>query len=103
MTISAKILSEIANLQAQVAAAAPVANAPFTTIKAMQLNAINLVSDVQSALVAPSILDGWLAPPDPASIVAGFNIEVVAADDESNLSLMRGVVGRVVSNLDQLV
>jgi hypothetical protein len=35
-------------------------------------------------------------------IVAGVNSVVTAAQDENTLSLMRGVVGRAASNLDQL-
>ncbi|WP_024516857.1 hypothetical protein [Bradyrhizobium sp. Tv2a-2] len=103
MSIPANITAELAYLQGQVAAASPLANAPFATIKAMQLNAGNLVNDVQAALTAPSVLDTFAAPLDAPSIVAGFQDVVTAAEDQSKLSLMRGVVGRVASNLDQLV
>lgn len=113
--IPSNITTELASLQAQVKAATPLNNAPFATVKAMQLNAANLVNDVQFALTTitliPNIvlttesllLDTWVPPPDPISMVAGFNAVVTAADDQSDLSLMRGVVGRVASNLDQLV
>lgn len=103
MTIPANVTTELANLQAQVAAAVPLKNQPFASIKAMQLNSHNLVADVQAALVAVNTLDAWAAPVDPISIVSGFNTIVVEAIDESNLSLLRGVTGRVASNLDQLV
>ena len=115
MTIPTNITTELASLQAQVKAATPLNNAPFATIKAMQLNAGNLVSDIQFALttikLVPNIvlttdsllLDTWLPPPDPISMVTGFNAVVVSGDNQRDLSLMRGVVGRAASNLDQLV
>jgi hypothetical protein len=103
MSIPSNIMEELANLQAQVQAATPLNNAPFPTIRAMQLNAGQLVSDIQTALTATSVLDTWTAPSDPVSIVAGFNSVVTAGDDQSDLSLMRGVVGRVASNLDEFV
>lgn len=104
MSIPATITTALASLQAQVLAAQPLANASSATVKAMQLNAGNLVNDVQSALTAPNnLLDTWSAPSDPASIVAGINNLVSAATDQSNLALMRGIVGRVASNLNQLV
>jgi hypothetical protein len=103
MTIPANITSELQNLQDQVAAATPLNNASFATIKAMQLNALNLVNDIQTALTASSLLDTWMPPTDPVALVSGFNTVVVAGNDQNNLSLMRGVVGRATSNLDQLV
>ncbi|WP_407146232.1 hypothetical protein [Bradyrhizobium sp. ORS 86] len=103
MSIPAAITAELANLQAQVKAASPLSSASRPIVLAMQLNAAQLVADVQAALVAPSVLDSWVAPSDPAAIVTGVLGVSVAAEDASNLSLMRGVVGRVASNLDQLV
>lgn len=102
MSIPGNITAELANLQSQVAAATPLANAPFSTIKALQLNAGNLVNDIQTALTVPNKLDTWVPPVDPISMVNGFDAVVTAAQDQSNLSLMRGVVGRAASNLDQL-
>jgi hypothetical protein len=102
--IPANITSELTNLQVQVAAATPLNNANFATIKAIQLNAGNLVADIQSALTAsPNRLDTWAAPVDAISMIAGFQLSVTAARDQADLSLMRGVVGRVASNVDQLV
>jgi hypothetical protein len=115
MTIPVNITTELTSLQAQVAAATPLNNAPFSTIKAMQLNAGNLVNDIQTALTTTTLipnivlttdavlLDTWIPPPDPISMVTGFNAVVTAGDNQSSLSLMRGVVGRAASNLDQLV
>jgi hypothetical protein len=102
MSIPANITSELAYLQTQVAAAAPLNNAPFATVKAIQLNAGNLVGDIESALTSTSKLDTWAAPVDPISMVNGFDGLVAAAEDQSKLSLMRGLVGRATSNLDQL-
>jgi hypothetical protein len=115
MSISSKITTELLSLQAQVTAAVPLNNAPFATIKALQLNAGNLVNDVQSALTTTTLipnivlttdtvlLDTWIPPPDPISMVTGFNAVVVAGQNQNKLSLLRGVAGRVASNLDQLV
>lgn len=103
MTIPANVTMELASLQAQVAAATPLNNASFATIRALQLNAGNLVSDIQSELTETSTLDTFVAPVDPISIVAGFNAVVTEGQDQNKLSLMRGIVGRVASNLDQLV
>lgn len=115
MSIPANITTELTSLQAQVAAATPLNNAPFSTIKALQLNAGNLVSDIQTALTTTTLipnivlttdtgwLDPWVAPLDPISIIAGVNNVVVAAQNQNELSLMRGVVGRAASNLSQLV
>lgn len=103
MTISAGITSELMSLQAQVAAAEPLANATRAAVVALQLNAGQLVSDVQAALTAPSnTLDTWIAPSDPSSIVSGFLNVASVAQDQDKLSLMRGLVGRVASNLDQI-
>jgi hypothetical protein len=102
MTISASITTALTSLQAQVAAAQPLANASQATRTALKLNAGALVADIQTALVASSLLDTWTPSTDPAVIVAGVNSVVTAAQDENTLSLMRGVVGRAASNLDQL-
>jgi hypothetical protein len=103
MAISSTITAALTSIQAQVAAAEPLANAPHATIVALQLNAANLVASIQRALTAPSILDTYVAPPDPVVIISGVLQLSTAATDEANLSLMRGVTGRAASNLDQLV
>lgn len=103
MSIPSNISSELLGLQTQLAAASPLNSASFAVVKALQLNAANLVGDIDTALVASSLLDTWLPPPDPISIVAGFWTVVTAATDQDTLSLMRGIVGRSSANLDQLV
>lgn len=102
MAISSSITTALQSLINQVAAAKPVASASQPTRTALKLNAANLVASIQSALVAPSLLDTWVAPIDAPSIVAGVLQLVSAAQDQSNMSVMRGTVGRVASNLDQL-
>jgi hypothetical protein len=104
MTIPATITAELTSLQAQVKAASPLNAASRPTILALQLNAINLVNDVQAALTAPNnLLDTWTAPVDPVSITAGILNVFAASQDQFSLSVMRGVVGRVADNLEQLV
>ncbi|WP_316227824.1 hypothetical protein [Bradyrhizobium sp. SZCCHNR3015] len=102
MSISTKITVALANIQAQVAAATPLAGASFPTVRAMQLNAADLLAYIQTDLTALSPLDTWVAPTDPETMVAGFNDLVTAANDQSTLSLMRGVVGRAAANLARL-
>jgi hypothetical protein len=103
VSIPTNITTELASLQAQVAAAYPLAEASRATIVALQLNAGQLVSDIQTALTAPnSLLDTWAAPSDPDAIVSGLLSVATASQDQNTLSLMRGVTGRAASNLNQL-
>ncbi|WP_439398724.1 hypothetical protein ACRQ5Q_15185 [Bradyrhizobium sp. PMVTL-01] len=102
MTISSKISDALASLQSQVGAANPLNKASSATIAALKLNAAQLVDDVQTELVAKSLLDTWVAPSDAQSITSGFLDVLTAAEDQSTLSYLRGVTGRVASNLDQL-
>lgn len=101
MSISANIITEITFLESQVQQYTPLANAPHAAIVAMQLNAAKLVSDVQAALVATSLLDTYVAAVDQVTIISGVLTVFTAADDQANLALKRGIVGRVASNLDQ--
>jgi|SRR6185437_12538621 len=102
MAISSTITTALASLQAQLTAAAPLESASHSTIVALQLNLDNLVISTQSALTATSILDTYVAPTDPISIIPGILQLTTAATDAANLSLMSGSVGRVNHNLDQL-
>lgn len=103
MSIPSNVTAELANLQAQVAANTPLANAPRATITAMQLNAAQLVSDIDAAIISSAgALDTWTAPVDPVAIACGIQGLLENAQDESNLALMGGVVGRATSNLYQL-
>lgn len=100
MTIPANISTELTSLQQRVAAATPLTAASHATITALQLNAGNLVNDIQTALTATNTLDTWMAPIDAPSMVLGFDGVVTAAEDQASLSLMRGVTGRVLANLE---
>lgn len=102
MAIPANIAAEIASLQAQVVAAAPIASAGHATVVAIKLNAGQIVSDLQAVLIASNMLDGWTAPKDAPSIVAAINGIVQTAVDQGDVSLKRGLIGRVTSNLDQI-
>jgi hypothetical protein len=102
MAVSSTIMTEFTSLQAQVIAAAPLVNASHATVIALQLNAGTLVADIQSALTSDTLLDTWTAPVDPGGIVSGFLGVVIDGTDQNSLSLLRGVSGRIASNLDQL-
>jgi hypothetical protein len=116
MPVPTSVLTELAVLQAQVLAASPLSNASDATVEAMQLNAEQLVNDIQTALIAVSVptgtntvsvtdgslLDGWVAPIDPGTIASSLLTVDDAATNQSDLSLMRGVVGRVAANLNQI-
>lgn len=113
--IPAKIASDLASLEAQVQAAQPLANASQETITALQLNAGNLVASIQNALTTTKLipnvifitdnilLDTYTATIDPVTIVKDVVNILTSAQNQSQLSLMRGVVGRATSNLDQIV
>lgn len=114
MSIPANIMTEIASLQAQTVANAPLSNASRANIIAMQLNAAQLVSDVDAAQSPlAGVLDSWTAfqpvsitypngTIDPQQIVNGVLRLLGNAQDENAIVLMRGLVGRVADNLDQL-
>ncbi len=103
MTIPLDISSDLASLQAQVAAASPLSKATHATITALQLNAAALLKKIRASLIAPdSVLDTWVADEDTLDIIAAIEGLVVAAEDANTLALMEGVVGRASSNLDQL-
>lgn len=103
MGIPANIVSQIAFLQTQTTAAAPLSSASPATIVAIQLNAENLVASVDAAvLAAAGALDTWEAPTDPDLIVSGILALEQSATDQSALAVMRGYVGRMAANLNQL-
>jgi hypothetical protein len=100
--ISLSIQTNLLTLQAQVVDATPLEDATTSVVKAIQLNTTDLVEEVQAALIAPGTLDNWSAPSDAPSMIEGFNDIVTQATDESNLALLRGVLGRVLANVGQL-
>lgn len=107
------ITTELASLEAQVAAATPLINTPHSNLVAIQLNAVNLTADIQTALTTTTLsniipytdstaLDGWEPPTDAGMIIKDFLIVVESAKNQQQLSLLRGVVGRATSNLVQI-
>lgn len=103
MTIPASIFTALTSLQTQVQQAQPLNNATRPTITAMQLNAANLIVSVQAQLVLSSLLDTFTAAVDAPTIISGVLSVLGAANDQSELATMRGIVGRVSTNLDRLV
>jgi len=105
MAIPQAIQTDIAFLQNQVAANQPLAEAPHPNIVAMQLNATALVNEVEMAQYSlAGALDTytWTPGDDPAVITAAVMGLRQSGIDEANIALIRAVVGRVKSNLDQL-
>jgi hypothetical protein len=105
MTIPKSIVSEFTNIQSQINAAVPLARASHATVIALQLNAAQLVSDCEQAEgTLAGALDTyvWIPGDDPAKItsaIVGLNGN---AADEANIALLRGLAGRMASNLNQL-
>ena len=106
MTIPQNIIDEFANIQTQIDAAIPLSTANHPTILALQLNAAQLVSDCEQAqgtLVGQLDTYVWTPGDDPAVITAAVQGLNASATDESTICLLRGLAGRMASNLNQLV
>lgn len=104
MSIPQNVITELSELQAQVAAAYPLQSASQATVYAIQLNAKQLVADIETALLkAAGALDTWTAPADPVAIASGITGLLENAQDQSNLAQWAGYVGRATRNVDQLV
>src|SRR5258708_37630279 len=112
--IPASITVALDSLQTQVNAAVPLEAASRPTIQALQLNVQTLVAAIDTALASAvtlsnsgtiglvATLDNWTGPTDPEGMITGVNAMLVSAKDQWALAIMRGIVGRVASNLDQL-
>lgn len=112
--ISAAIFAALSSLQAQVIAAGVLEAAPRSTVIALQLNAANLVTMVQQALVGGAVtatgastttgvvLDTPITDTDAVAIINDVLNVAQVSYDQRDLALMRGLVGRVASNLNQL-
>lgn len=102
MTIPASILGDLEALNTAYVAAAPLANATPQTIQLLALQADAVVADLDAA-VGPAAggLDAFVAPVMPAPLANA----VLAVLDESTtqcaLTDIRGVIGRLASNLAQ--
>jgi hypothetical protein len=96
------ITDALASLETQAAAASPLQKASRATITALQLNAANLVTAVEAAQHSlAGELDTYAAKIDPVDIIQGVLSVFGSALDESNIAYLRGLTGRVASNLDQ--
>ena len=103
MAIPATIQAEIAAITAAFQAATPLKQAPRAAVTALQINAAQIVADVDSALAgAAGALDTFAAPLMPADIAAGVNALLTASQNQTDLADLRGLAGRVASNLDQV-
>jgi hypothetical protein len=103
MAIGAALQSEIAALNAAFSAASPIPQAPRASITALQINAATFVSQVDSALAgAAGALDTFAAPTAPEAMAAGVVGLLTASQNQTDLANLRGLAGRVASNLDQL-
>ncbi|SRR5258708_4565548 len=113
MTIPAAITTALASLQTQVVTSTPLVNTPHSNLVAIQLNAATLTANIQTALTTTTLtslilttdstlLDKWVPPADAVTIVTGVLSVLVAAQNQNSLSLLRGVVGRAASNLNQV-
>jgi hypothetical protein len=104
MTVPAKITASLTALQAQVAAAAPLQAAPYSALRAIQLNANRLEADTTLALYdAAGQLDTWIAPPNQPGMISGFQAMVESALDEWRILDMLAVISRAALNIDLLV
>ena len=102
MAIPASIQAQIAALSTAFNAATPLAGAPRASVKALQVNAGALVAAVDSALLsAAGALDTFAPASDVSATVDELAALLVAAQNQSDLAALRGVVGRIASNLDQ--
>lgn len=82
----------------------PLNSAGKAAVTSLQSQAENLVSaiDASNTSMSPSI-DGFVQPANIASLpgaLLGLQQSVI---DQSNLSQMRGFIGRVVYNLNQVI
>lgn len=103
MTLPATVTTELASLEAQVKAASPLDQASWQTVRAMQLNADQLLSDVEAAQYSLiGQLDTWVASTQPEPIIVGVVQVYNSAVDEASITQLRGIIGRVASNLNQL-
>ena len=103
MTIGPVLQAEIAALNVAFAAASPIEQAPRASVTALQINAAQLVSDIDSALAsAAGALDTFTTPLLAADMATGLLGLYMASQNQTDLADVRGLAGRVVSNLDQI-
>ena len=102
MPIPANIIADLQDLSAEYAAAAPLTIAASTTIQALAIEAASVVSDLDAAIpAAAGALDGF-APTGKAPAIATAVLGLLdASTTQSSLTDIRGIVGRMASNLNQ--
>lgn len=104
MSIPTKIITELTALQAEVAAAAPLAAAPFASVRSIQLNTEKLETDTTVALNdAAGLIDTWVAPRDTPGIIAGFLARESEAFDQWRLDDMLVVISRTLINVNIVI
>ena len=100
MAVPSGIAAEVSYLSAAIATAQPLAQASQTTITTLVLQATQLVDDTDAALLASAgALDSGIADVMPGAIIADFQAIVASAGAQLSLSDLRGLAGRVASNL----
>lgn len=105
MSIPQNIVNEFAFIQAQINLAVPLTAAPHAVVVALQLNANQLVLDCEQAqgtLAGQLDTYVWTPGDDPANITTAVQGLSASANDEANITLLRGLAGRMASNLNQL-
>ena len=103
MTSGSALQAQIAAMQAAFAAASPIEQAPRAAVTALQINAAQLVSGVDAALAgAAGALDTFAAPVLAADMATGLTGLLTASQNQTDLADLRGLAGRVASNLDQI-
>jgi len=103
--IPQNIASQFTNIQAQINAAIPLSTASHATVVALQLNSAELVSDceqAQGSLAGALDTYVWTSGDDPAAITSAIQGLSTNANDEADIVWLRGLAGRMASNLSQL-
>ena len=102
MTDLTQIKADIATLSANVSAAYPLAQAPQATLQLLRLQAAAVVNEVQAALIADDALVTEPAYTDARAYIKQIGWLVAYVLDQSKLADLRGFVGRVEANLDEV-
>ena len=98
--IPAAITQGVSNLNASIAALGPYLSAQTAVRRALYQQAATLASSVDSALAgATGSLDSFSGLPTPQETAAGLLGIETSAQDQTSLSDLRGVIGRMVINI----
>lgn len=104
MTIPVAVTTQLAALQAAFVAASPIDTAATRSqILGLQFQATQLVAALDVALpAAAGALNTFVAPAMPHDMAAGVLGLLAATQDQIVLADLRGVMGRALSNLEQV-